>query len=217
LLHLALAMQFYYAPLLALAFLSCSINVNKTQKAAEQEDNNTTLQVIDKPTNNPARKYSDVLKNMAACKNKYDCIIDSLVPYWYGTPWDYDGITEKPGEGKIACGYFVTTLVRDAGLPVQRAKMAQVVSAEMIANLCSKPIKRTQNIDELVRYISTFKHRTIFIIGLDNHTGFVTKDASGIHFIHSTVVTPAMVKSEPLTESLPITASKNYFIAPLRY
>jgi hypothetical protein len=216
-LPIALAMQFHYAPLLALAFLSCSLDVNETHKTPVQEEKNTTSQVIDKPTNNPARKYSDVLKNMPACKNKYDCIVDSLAPYWYGTPWDYNGITEKPGEGKIACGYFVTTLVRDAGLPVQRAKMAQVVSAEMIANLCSKPIKRTQNIDELVRYINTFKHRTIFIIGLDNHTGFVTKDASGIHFIHSTVISPAMVKSEPLTESLPITASKNYFIAPLRY
>lgn len=42
-------------------------------------------------------------------------IIDSLMPCWYGTPWDFNGCTTEPGKGSIACGYFVSTVLRDAG------------------------------------------------------------------------------------------------------
>src|SRR4029453_1954809 len=52
-------------------------------------------------------------------------IRDSLFVCWYGTAWDFNGITEEPGKGKIACGYFVTTILRDLGIPVKRYKHAQ--------------------------------------------------------------------------------------------
>src|SRR6476660_4877291 len=29
-----------------------------------------------------------------------------IFPSWYGTPWDFNGTTEVPQQGKIACGYF---------------------------------------------------------------------------------------------------------------
>src|SRR5437764_1215954 len=38
-----------------------------------------------------------------------------IFPAWFGTPWDFNGTTQTPGEGKIACGYFVTTVMRDLG------------------------------------------------------------------------------------------------------
>src|SRR5687768_9423034 len=36
-----------------------------------------------------------------------------LFPFWEGTDWDFNGTTEVPGKGSIACGYFVTTILRD--------------------------------------------------------------------------------------------------------
>lgn len=36
-------------------------------------------------------------------------ITQKVFPYWYGTKWDFNGTTEMPQEGSIACGYFVTT------------------------------------------------------------------------------------------------------------
>src|SRR5688500_17600336 len=43
-------------------------------------------------------------------------VYNEVFPYWYGTGWDFNGTTETPGQGKIACGYFVSTVLRDAGL-----------------------------------------------------------------------------------------------------
>jgi hypothetical protein len=41
-----------------------------------------------------------------------------------------------PSHGNIACGYFITTLMRDAGIPVQRAKLAQQTTSAIIHKLC---------------------------------------------------------------------------------
>src|SRR5579859_7168832 len=42
-------------------------------------------------------------------------IRDTILPAWSGTPWDFYGTAERPREGTIACGYFVATVLRDAG------------------------------------------------------------------------------------------------------
>jgi hypothetical protein len=33
----------------------------------------------------------------------------TIFPHWYGTVWDYNGYTNTPKNGVIACGYFVST------------------------------------------------------------------------------------------------------------
>jgi len=35
-------------------------------------------------------------------------IYKEIFPSWYGTPWNFNGTTEVPQQGKIACGYFVS-------------------------------------------------------------------------------------------------------------
>jgi hypothetical protein len=37
-------------------------------------------------------------------------VTETIIPAWIGTGWDFNGITEKPQQGSIACGYFVTTI-----------------------------------------------------------------------------------------------------------
>ena len=64
-----------------------------------------------------------------------DNIAQQIVPHWIGTPWDFNGITQSPGKGKIACGYFVTTVLRDAGVKINRVKMAQCASETKINSL----------------------------------------------------------------------------------
>ncbi|WP_230679026.1 hypothetical protein, partial [Streptococcus pneumoniae] len=63
---------------------------------------------------------------------------EQLTPYWIGTPWDYNGITQIPNRGYIACGYLVTTILRDAGVQINRVKMAQCASEQMISSLTTK-------------------------------------------------------------------------------
>ena len=43
-------------------------------------------------------------KGSIAERRFIEFVVDSLLPCWYGTPWDFNGITETPGQGKIACG-----------------------------------------------------------------------------------------------------------------
>jgi len=83
-------------------------------------------------------------------------IYAEIFPNWYGTGWDFNGTTEVPRQGKIACGYFVTTVLRDAGWKVQRARLAQQASENIVLSLTSEPyIKRFRRvaIDDFVRTV----------------------------------------------------------------
>lgn len=135
---------------------------------------------------------------------------DSLLPCWYGTPWSFNGTTEEPGKGTIACGYFVTTVFRDAGFSLQRIKLAQCPSEEMIKTICTRSsIHRYSDIS-----INDFAGKTekmgfgLYVVGLDNHTGFILNDSTGSYFIHSTFVGPGCVIKEKVSESKVLAASR---------
>jgi len=59
-------------------------------------------------------------------------ITEKIFPCWYNTPCDFKGTTQQPGKGRIACGYFVTTVLRDAGFLIPRVKWAQFAPESMI-------------------------------------------------------------------------------------
>src|SRR6187200_2544039 len=70
-------------------------------------------------------------------------VAETIIPGWIGTAWNFNGTSEKPQQGSIACGYFVTTILRDAGLSLARIKLAQCASEQMIISLVqSKYIHR---------------------------------------------------------------------------
>jgi len=128
---------------------------------------------------------------------------DSLLPCWYGTPWGFYGTTEEPGKGSIACGYFVTTVLRDAGFSLQRIKLAQCPSEEMIKTICTRSsIHRYSDLS-----LSEFASETgkmgfgLYVVGLDNHTGFILNDGNEAYFIHSTFIKPTCVIKEKVNES----------------
>ncbi len=52
-------------------------------------------------------------------------LLDDIIPYWYGTDWSFEGHTTVPRSGQIACGYFVSTTLLDAGLRLNRFRLAQ--------------------------------------------------------------------------------------------
>lgn len=134
-----------------------------------------------------------------------------LAPYWYGTPWDFNGTTQTPQKGYIACGYFVTTLLEDAGLKVQRAKLAQQASENIIKSLTTeKHIKRFHNAS-LSSFVSAIEHwgEGLYIVGLDFHVGFLWHDGDQVHFIHATYVPPKAAFSE-LAQTSPVLAASKY-------
>ena len=130
-------------------------------------------------------------------------VASELAPHWMGTRWDFNGTSETPGEGQIACGYFVSTLLRDSGLRVERVRLAQQASGNIIRSLTI-----AENTTRLVgQSFEDFLDRLseagdgLFVIGLDNHVGFISQDSSGARFIHSDGGRNQCVVSEPVETS----------------
>jgi len=125
-------------------------------------------------------------------------VAETIIPAWIGTAWDFNGTSEKPQQGNIACGYFVTTILRDAGLSLARIKLAQCASEQMITSLVqSKYIQRFSQV-KIEDFIQSIKGQGygLYIVGLDNHTGFIYNDGKEIHFIHSTFIGTRNVQKE---------------------
>lgn len=130
-------------------------------------------------------------------------VSEDLFPYWSGTRWGFNGTTETPGEGRIACGYFVTTVLRDAGCKVDRIRMARLASEEFIKEVVAeKNIKRYSKIP-LTDFLADIrkKKNQLYIVGLDSHVGFLSCEENECWFIHSSGGFPWAVIKEKAEES----------------
>ena len=137
-------------------------------------------------------------------------IYTEIFPSWYGTAWDFNGTTEVPQQGKIACGYFVTTVLRDAGWRVQRARLAQQASEKIILSLTTDAyVKRFRRV-AIGDFVNAVKQwgPGIYVVGLDIHTGFIVNTGDEVYFIHSSYAEPYTVVRERAAESKILAASK---------
>lgn len=157
--------------------------------------------------------YTEIKKEIQTQNNKdLAYIVDKqLLPYWLGTGWSFNGTTQIPGQGTIACGYFVTTVLRDAGISLERVKLAQMASEDMIKILCKKEkIKRYHNAG-IGDFVNSVKKQGygLYVVGLDLHTGFVLCDSSNdVYFIHSSGIPPyCVVKEQGLQSPLLINSA----------
>lgn len=114
-----------------------------------------------------------------------DKICNEVFNEWYGTPWDFNGTTQVPREGGIACGYFVTTVLRDAGFNLPRVKWAQL-AAEQIILKCCRDVKRFRNapVEDAEAWLRT-QEDGLYVTGLDCHVGFIMKQKGEVFFVHS--------------------------------
>jgi hypothetical protein len=135
---------------------------------------------------------------------------DKVYPTWYGTEWDYNGITETPGKGQIACGYFVSTTLRHTGVNVNRFKLAQKYSHAIVKSICTDE-KVFTNFEKMLTYLKT-KPDDLYVVGLDNHVGMISKKGSEINFIHSSFVYPSSVTSEAAANSSVLGSSNIYVL-----
>ena len=138
-------------------------------------------------------------------------IYTEIFPSWYGTAWDFNGTTEVPQQGKIACGYFVSTVLRDAGWKVQRARLAQQASENIILSLTTDAyVKRFRRVT-IGDFVTAVKQwgPGIYVVGLDIHIGFIVNTGGEVYFIHSSYVEPYTVVREKASESK-ILAASNY-------
>jgi hypothetical protein len=210
-----------------IVFISCW---QSKQKPAKKLTGNTTATAQIAATIN----YDSCKKQIVVIKQQYkkgwqqlpvknkqqiftNAIVKTIVPSWIGTDWDFNGTSETPQKGAIACGYFVTTVLRDAGLPLARVKLAQCASEQMITTLVQpKYVKRFSNI-ALPIFVHEVKQMGygIYIVGLDNHTGFIYNDGNDVYFIHSTFVGTRNVQKELAAASTVLQQSRYKVLAKL--
>jgi hypothetical protein len=135
-----------------------------------------------------------------------------IFPAWYGTDWDFNGVSTVPGEGKIACGYFVSTCLTHVGFDVSRIRLAQQPSQRIIETFMAKD-KRTilaggKPMADIRAYLKA-QGDGIHIVGLDSHVGFVSVEGEEMVFVHSSYYEPdSFVKAERIDSHNPLSDSK---------
>lgn len=209
--------------LIILFFISCTGKSSVKKKAQDS----TAVSTI-KLNYDSCKKAVSTIKNnnkrnwnrlSAAGKEKIftEAVTKTILPNWVGTPWSFNGTSETPQQGSIACGYFVTTVLRDAGVNLARVKLAQCASEQMIRTLIQpKYIQRFSN-QPITNVIAAVQQQGygLYIIGLDNHTGFIYNDGNDVYFIHSTYVGTKDVQYEKAATSKVLQWSKYKVIGKL--
>jgi hypothetical protein len=153
-------------------------------------------------------------KSLADAKKYFFTLINDKIPaYWKGTPWDFNGVTRNPGEGKIACGYFITNTMVDLGFNIERIKLAQAASSVLINATCSTG--KWCDFEGLKKYLEKQPEYSVFIVGLDFHTGYLTKEKNDCYFIHSNYIDSKGVTKEKIDDSEALQASKIFYIGSI--
>ena len=212
-------------------FVACHDKVTKTEKA----NPGTKVKTIRTLTYLQTKHKIDSLKNQL--KNDYQlgdnisqksvldksklCLLhavsEELFEHWQGTPWDFNGISTEPKTGSIACGYFVTTVLKDAGVRLNRTRLSTVPSMIMMKELTSS--KSIRNLSALSYpefcMLMDRQRNSLFVVGLDFHTGFIVNDGNNTWFIHSNYINRKGVVKELISDSPALRSSRTRYITCL--
>ncbi len=141
-------------------------------------------------------------------------ISEQMLSAWHGTEWTFSGYTAVPKQGTIACGYFVSTTLRDMGFNLDRYKLAQKspLGEGRSLYLGEDPISIHE--DSLMHYVSCLADG-LYFLGLSNHVGYLSIEGGDPYFIHSNYINAAGVIKERLECSQAVEYSFSYLLVPL--
>jgi hypothetical protein len=125
-------------------------------------------------------------------------------PAWAGTKWGFYGTTTTPREGEIACGYFVTTVLK-TGFKLERVVLAQQASAWLVKSVArgtEVTWLRYQTPKQVVDQVREKYGDGLYVVGFDLHVGFLRLDGPRAAFCHASYLAPGVVTCEdPLTSA----------------
>ncbi len=129
--------------------------------------------------------------------------LPAMMRCWLGTKWDFNGTAKGPGEGKIACGYFVATVLKDAGFKVDRYQLAQQPSGNILRTFLPKDSCALTVGEDFKAFAASVGSREpgVYVIGLDTHVAFIVVRDGGFRFIHSSGSRPWCVVDESPDEA----------------
>jgi hypothetical protein len=145
-------------------------------------------------------------------------LIEGIFPHWYGTPWDFDGYTDKPGEGVVACGYFVSTTLKHCGFNVNRFTLAQQwpYHEALTLSLTDTLPAILKPEGGMTKYFQDHRMADgLYFAGLDMHVGYLYRRAPDLFFIHSNYIDSLAVMVEVADSSKAFNNSGLYYIAPI--
>ena len=146
-------------------------------------------------------------------------LLNKVFQYWYGTKWSFEGYTEVPNKGTIACGYFVSTTLRDLGLKINRYKLAQLAPAQAakVLSLNNAIIEiNGDDVNENIKAIKAKINEGIYFIGYDAmHVGFLLKEGDNLFLIHSNYFGLSQVEKERIEVSKVFSICSKFYIVPL--
>ncbi|RYY18327.1 MAG: hypothetical protein EOO36_08430 [Cytophagaceae bacterium] len=131
--------------------------------------------------------------------------LDSTVfPAWESTPWSFYGQSWEPRQGSVACGYFVTTALHDAGLRLPRTLLAKQAATVIIRNLTTEAhMHRYRGLSQ-----ADFVHEMrqlgpgLYVLGLDYHVGFLrVREGGAVQMVHSSYTGAGAVVREAADSS----------------
>lgn len=150
-----------------------------------------------------ARTRDEKDKVIAETRGFLETLLPEMMRCWLGTPWDFHGTAEGPGEGKIACGYFVATVLRDAGFQVDRYKLARQPSQNIIRTFLpaeSMTLRVGVPYENFANEVASAEPG-VRIVGLDSHVAFLVTTKDGFRFIHSSGSKPWCVVDQGRDEA----------------
>jgi len=142
-------------------------------------------------------------------------MLNEIIPFWYGTPWDFNGYTAVPNQGVIACGYFVSTTLQHAGININRYHLAQqggLNEAKSLA-ISDEHYETIYGLDELAKILKERYRDGLYFVGLDNHVGFLYIKHGTPYFLHSNYIENRVMIEKALTA--PAFQSTIYVIADI--
>lgn len=132
-------------------------------------------------------------------------LVEGIIPYWYGTHWSFEGHTDMPLKGEIACGYFVSTTLQHVGMNLNRYKLAQQ-SPEDEAKMITTEVKmlHSPNPDSTAIRLNAMLHEGLYFVGLGSgHVGYLFKKSDQLISIHANYLPPnASVQAQTFTTSV---------------
>lgn len=140
-----------------------------------------------------------------------EILSDSVFPAWFGTSWAFEGYSNVPRQGEIACGYFVSTTLKHADFKLNRYKLAQAYS-HRIAEVLGDRLQTFRDLDKMLAYIRK-QADDLFVVGLDNHVGFIEKHGEKLFFTHSSYWKPVEVIRQDAAEAPLLKATEVYVLS----
>ena len=145
-----------------------------------------------------AKTAQEKYRVLHKCRELLEHSLPEMMRCWLGTAWDFNGTAVQPGAGKIACGYFVSTILEGADFQVTRTQLAQQASQNILRTFVDdKDMRLRVGVPYKTFAAETSRSEPgIYIVGLDTHVGFLVVKDQTFHMIHSSGSIPWCVVEE---------------------